>query len=404
MGTAKQLIPTFVDAQPLYWDRSYVKNMRPIRGYPDWWRIIDTEAFIDGPVTQGGQYVNDLYIWKAEVLRDDSFDLTDTIEVSNLRERLTSDSSIVNGQTVYEFQYLFSEPDFSYTHTDIVDSVSLEFDQLGRRMLAFESAGDVNFLFFDSSAGGQVVTNYGAGYNPFIVTDNYTRGSDSTASERLLFYVKDSTKQIVYRKQLDRFEVEYTLPDAPQDVVELLKVSKNIYGGLTVLYCYDDGAGGLLTGSFTARDFVDGIHIGSDGFVKEQYSEFMPKEGTILSFSIKDSVVFLSLTEDSTDLLPGNGTIPIFVLKSSILEFNEQTDSSSIFSITNGSIDNFVLLAQDPEVSTEDQEDVGSLVINTDGTISTFLLKVTKIVAPEQTDPTIELVTSAGVVDTFTLG
>jgi len=313
MGTAKQLIPTFVDAQPLYWDRSYAKNMRPIRGYPDWWRIIDTEAFIDGPVTQGGNYVDDLYIWKAEVLRDDDYEFTSTIELSNLRERLTSDSSVVNGQTVYEFQYLFSEPDVTYTHTDVVDAVSLEFDQLGREMIAFEANSNLYFSWYDTTVPGRVVENYGEGFNPQVITNTYRRTGSIGDSEILLFYVDNATKQIVYRKQLDRFGVTYTLPEAPSDVIELLKVSKNLYGGITVLYCYDDGSGGLLTGSTTARSNVDELHIGTDDNIKDK-SSTTPLSGSLLSFTIKLGSVLVSAYEESSSA-PTTGQIINFTLR-----------------------------------------------------------------------------------------
>ena len=372
MGTAKQLIPTFVDAQPLYWDRSYAKNMRPIRGYPDWWRIIDTEAFIDGPVTQGGQYVDDLYIWKAEILRDDNFDLTDTFGTSNLRERLTSSSSIVDGQTVYKYKYLFSEPDFSYTHTDVVDSISLEFDQSGRRLIAFESTGNVYFYWFDSQAGATVTSNFGEGYNPVIVTDSYDRTSTSITSERLLFYVDNATKQIVYRRQLDRFQTVYTLPAAPSDVVELIKVSKNIYGGLTVLYCYDDGAGGLLTGSFTATDGVDRLNVGTDGRLVEEASLYAGA-GTILSFGLKDAVISTNPVDDSSILAYGLGSILNFDVRSSEVMLQEQTSTDTLAAGT-GSVLNFNI--KDVRILTEEQKDNTAMVPTaSSGAILNFNIK-----------------------------
>jgi len=179
-------------------------------------------------------------------------------------------------------------------------------------MIAFESAGDVNLLFFDSQAGAQVVTNYGAGYNPFIVTDTYIRSGDSADSERLLFYVNNTTKQIVYRKQLDRFTIEYTLPDAPQDIVELIKVSKNIYGGITALYCYDDGAGGLLTGSFTAKMIDNQVDPGTDGFQKSKVS-LVTSVATFVNFSLAVKGL-QALYSDSLNLLPTNANLSGFFL------------------------------------------------------------------------------------------
>ena len=387
MGTAKQLIPTFVDAQPLYWDRSYSKNMRPIRGYPDWWRIIDTEAFIDGPVTQGGQYVNDLYIWKAEILRDDNYDLTDTIEVSNLRERLTSDSSIVNGQTVYEFQYLFSEPDFSYTHTDVIDSVSLEFDQLGRRIVAFESAGDVFLIWYDTSVGDTVITNFGEGKNPVIVTDTYYRKGGSADSERFLFYVNSATNQVVYRKQNDRYGIEYSLPASSGDVVELLKVSKNLYGGLTVLYCYEDSPENLTTESFTARPGEDIAHIGTDGKLLS-ISNISASSASLFNFSLEIKGFKVSLI-DTASLVPDNANILKFVLRSSIveLELTEPTEQAINLSITSATVESFLLETVQVEVPILLEEASFNLSITSSDVISFSLEQVRfridkEIVAP----------------------
>src|SRR5690554_2053224 len=267
MSTAKQLISSFVDAPPLYWDRSYVQNMREIRGYPNWWRIRDDVAYIDGPPNEGEQYTRDLYVWSVEIVKDeDTGENTNKLELYDLDNTLEESTSVVNGETVYRWKYREQEPELTYEHTDVIDSVSLEFDQLGRRLIAFESAGDVFLIWYDPVISTITVTNWGEGYTPFIVTDTYRRTGGSADSERLLFYVDNTTKQIVYRRQNDRYQTAYTLPAAPSDVVEILKVSKNLYGGLTVLYCYDDGTGDLKTGSFTARAAEDVVHVNTDRY------------------------------------------------------------------------------------------------------------------------------------------
>jgi len=404
MGTAKQLIPTFVDAQPIVWNRDFVQNMRHIRGYPNWWRIRDDQSFIDGPPSEGEQYTKELFIWRAEIVKDASDENTDTLELYNLAEFLTVTEEVVNGETIYSYKYRDTLPALRYTHTDVIDSVSLEFDQSGRRMVAFESMGDVFLIWYDSQVGDTVVTNWGAGYNPQIVTDTYRRTGGSSDSERLLFYVDNTTKQIVYRKQLDRFGVVYTLPAAPQDIVELLKVSKNLYGGLTVLYCYDDGAGGLLTGSFTARDFVDGIHIGTDGFVKETYSLFQEKDGTIETFNIKQAKLFIEALELISPV-SGNGLITDFILESKTVHLNTQTSEDSIIFVIDGTIGTFAIVDEsDPVILLSDQQNSNTFIANTDGDIQSFVLKNSIIQIPQQTELAIELLISAGTVNTFTLG
>jgi len=258
--------------------------------------------------------------------------------------------------------------------------------------------GDVFLIWYDSQAGDTVVTNWGAGYNPQIVTDTYRRTGGSEDSERLLFYVDNTAKQIVYRRQLDRFQTVYTLPSAPSDVVELLKVSKNLYGGLTVLYCYDDGAGGLLTGSFTARDFANGVNIGTDGFVKEK-TKFQPSEGTVLSFVLMISSVETGNQVSATQLTPSNGSILEFNIRSSTIKLNPQTSSGSIASITNGTIDAFSIKES---IIFVEQSASGSLSVNADGSIDSFALKETLIEVSEQ--DIAELLVGTGDITTFTLG
>jgi hypothetical protein len=405
MGTARQLIPTFVDAQPLYWDRSYVKNMRSIRGYPNYWRIFDTESYIDGPTTQGGQYSKDLYLWRAEILKDVSFDFTDTIKVVNLGDYLTVTQSEVDGTTEYRYKYDSGIESFQYQHTDTVDSVSLEFDQSGRRLIAFEATGNVYFLRFDTLSGTEVLDNFGAGYTPVVVTDTYTRTGGSASSERLLFYVDDATKQIVYRKQLDRYQTVYTLPNAPSDGVEILKISKNLYGGLTVLYCYDNagtglGGGSLVTSSFTARASVDGVNIGTDGTLVSSQT-VVPSTGSITGFVLKEAIISVGEQSSSGSLTQGTGLITNFEIRSSILNLNEQTDSASLVNNTGASVTNFEL--KDSIVNLEEQTDSASLVNSTGASVTNFELKVTLIQLSSEAEQS-TLTPSTGSISVFTLG
>lgn len=296
----RRLLTSFIDAQPLYWGRPHVQNMREIRGYPNWWRIRDDEAYIDGPPQEGEQYTKELFNWKVEIVKDgETGENTNKIELYNLVNTLEESINNVNGETVYSYKYTEVSPELSYEHTDVIDSVSLEFDQLGRRLIAFESAGDVFLIWYDPVPSTMVVTNWGAGYTPHIVTDTYRRTGGSDASTRFLFYIKASTKQIVYRKQLDRFEIEYQVPNAPADVVEILRVSKNIYGGLTVLYVYEDVSGDLVTGSFTARSNADQATLGTDGEI-EAGASFSAKSGEVTAFDMAETLVTVNAASLAT--------------------------------------------------------------------------------------------------------
>jgi len=306
----------------------------------------------------------------------------------------------VNGQTVYEFQYLFSAPDFSYTHTDVVDSVSLEFDQLGRRMLAFEAAGDINLLFFDTLVGAQVVTNYGAGYNPFIVTDTYRRTGGSADSERLLFYVDNTTKQIVYRRQLDRFTIKYTLPDAPQDVVELIKVSKNIYGGITALYCYEESPGVLTTGSFTALLSSEELALGTDGEIGGIVS-LETNTAFLENFSIAVKRLQVS-ANDSTSLQQSSSTLNSFSIESSLV--NTASSSSTSFGLITAGLQDFLLESSVTPVNLSEQTDATNALVVSDAALLGFSLKVIKITFSAVPDTTVTLANTSASLNNFELG
>lgn len=315
MSTAKQLIPTYVDAQPLYWGRTYVQNMREIRGYPNWWRIQDDKAYIDGPPNEGEQYTKEFFPWSVEILRDEVTDeLTDTFELYDLADSLEKSESVVNGDTVYRYKYVGKNPLLSYQHTAPIDSVSLEFDQLGRRMIAFESMGDVFLIWYDTQAADTVTTNFGAGYTPQVVTDTYRRTGGSADSTRILFYVDNTTKQIVYRLQDDRFGVVYTLPNASSDVVEILKVSKNIYGGITVLYVYEESPGNLTTGSFTARPFASGVHVGTDARLLSESKPSAPVQSSVTQFRLGQGAVRVDV-ENATFASPSASQIITFGIR-----------------------------------------------------------------------------------------
>lgn len=400
MSTAKQLISAFVDAPPLYWDRSYVQNMRKIRGYPNWWRIRDDIAYIDGPIAQGGQYAEELYPWQATIVEDENGNLTDTFELRNLRSALTVSSEEVDGETVYSYKYTNIPADYSYTHTAPIDSISLEFDQSGRRLVAFESAGNIYFMWYDPQVGMQVVTNFGAGYTPYIVTDNYYRTASSIISERLLFYVKDSTKQIVYRKQNDRYQTEYTLPSAPSDVVEILKVSKNLYGGLTVLYCYEDVSGDLVTGSFTARPAPDTVETATDrGGYREDVPVFISGSANLPAFELKVSVINPEDTVEQLTLIgSGSASLTNFLIKNTEVQKSAE-DSQLMLTTGSGTVTNFsVQLAQQLLEASETQE------VFTTGTVtmSNFLVKVALI--PFDAEDSVTFQGSSGTITNFSLG
>src|SRR5690554_2588102 len=221
--TAKRLVAGLHDAAPVFWDRAYSKYMRQVVGYPNYWRITDDVAFIDGPPETGQQYTRELFTWKAEIRKDDFNELTDTIDLFNISNNWeTWQKTEPDNSITYYYKYVPKPAEETYAHTHNIDNVSLEFDQSGRFIIAFESNAEVYLWWYDPQPQQFTTTKFADGRTPHIVTDTYARTYGSAASERLLFYVNGTTNQIEYRRQLDRYNVAYQLPNAPADVVEIL--------------------------------------------------------------------------------------------------------------------------------------------------------------------------------------
>jgi len=396
MGTAKQLVSAFVDAPPIKWSWAYSKNMQEVRGYPNYWHIRNDIAYIDGPPQEGQTYTKDLYIWKAEIEKDSSGNNTNVINLYNLIEDLERTEQTVNGETVYYYKYSKSSPKLSYTHTDVVDNVSLEFDQNGRRLIAFESNSHIFLIWYDPVMRQTTITDFGEGFAPHIVTDTYRRTGGPADSERFLFYVSSSTNQIVYRRQNDRYGVEYALPSAPSDVVDLLKVSKNLYGGLTVVYCYES-SGELEVGSFTARYAVDAVAIGTDGRLEDTVT-MLPTSGSVTEFRLKIAGIPATASE-TAEMSVSSGAITNFELRSAQLYLDAEVDTVTM-SPTSGTISSFTL--KDILVTSEEIVDTSTMSV-TSGTIPSFVLKEARIDINAEEDPVTMLV-SSGTITSFTLG
>lgn len=296
MSSAMQLSFQKVQGLPKIWYSPYVENMRQLRDYPDYWRFIDTKSWTSGPDVLEGSFPLTEQLWRAEV---------DGNTVNIFRETNGTAGSV---QT-------------SFTHTEEVLSVSLEFDQLGRRMVAFEDdQGKVLLDWYDPVQAQQVMTEIEEGVTPHIAsTRNYKRGSSTADSERILFYIKTSTKQVVYRKQTERFLMEHTLPSAPQDVQELLVVGKDLLGGLTVVGVYEDPTDGIKAYSWTAINDLSDVVIDDDRYMIEDpnfsveevratisyvfsFVEIPEQEEPVLTFGVDSVTTTLTYADSQVDL------------------------------------------------------------------------------------------------------
>jgi len=377
MGTAKQLIPTFVDAQPLYWDRSYAKNMRPLRAHPNYYRIEDSFDYIDGPPQEGQQYNKENIVWKCEIILDEDFDKTNQIRVYNLKDTITETSEVLpNGQTQYYYKYNSTVPEFILTHTDIIDAVSVEFDQSGNRIIAFESLGNIYLNYFDSVSQGVITRLIGPGRTPVVCTSTYKRVGAASESERYLFYVDAVTEQIVALKGIERYTIEYALPSASSRITELLQVSKNIYGELLVVASREIDSDTVDIIAFTEQEETvpDAFLLNSDVYLENPvFSEVTELNINIFNIAIAlINISFIETTEPSTDYLAKVDSLLInnFNILSKIVNYILPfVDSDGTSSVDSLSINDFSIASKLTEyvftnIDSAGIVEVDSLVLN----------------------------------------
>ena len=101
---------------------------------------------------------------------------------------------------------LFSEA------SDIVQ-ITLTFDQLGRPLVFYKTdTNDIKLYWFDPVADENTISVFGQGSYPTAIFDYPTNPSQSF-TDAVMFYI-GAGGQVKYRKQRDRFAVEYGIPDA----------------------------------------------------------------------------------------------------------------------------------------------------------------------------------------------
>ena len=192
----------------------------------------------------------------------------------------------------------------------------------------------------------------------------------------------------------------YTLPSAPSDVVEILRVSKNLYGGLTVLYCYDDGSGNLETGSFTAAVGPNTLGIGTDNNIVDNF--ILSTEGSLPYLSLKEAAVRTFDTSKS-ELNESSGSVLLFELKDSRIDLSGGVSASS-FQSSSADVLQFsldvervpVYFTAEPSSSTFSQEDAQ---------ITSFELRVARTpVFLDGVEDSVQFSQQSGTVTNFSLG
>ena len=90
--------------------------------------------------------------------------------------------------------------------------ITLTFDQLGRPLVFYKIAdNNIKLYWFDPVLGENTISVFGQGSSPYAIFDYPTKPSQSF-TDAVMFYI-GTDSQVKYRKQRDRFAVEYGIPD-----------------------------------------------------------------------------------------------------------------------------------------------------------------------------------------------
>lgn len=128
-----------------------------------------------------------------------------------------------------------------YTHTTLIEELSLAFDQNGRPCISFTDSDGLSFLRWFDPVPNEIVNMPVTGVTPRVTLDD-NRPFNGANSDVILGYVRDGI--VRFRQQRDRFTVEYTPPigvgGSPASATGLRHISMNSKLRLEFL---TDGAG-----------------------------------------------------------------------------------------------------------------------------------------------------------------
>lgn len=98
-----------------------------------------------------------------------------------------------------------------FAEAGTITEIALTFDQLGRPLVFYKLINnDLKVYWFDPVLGANTITTIGQGSSPVAIFDFPTDTSQSF-TDAVIFYIGTDT-QVKYRKQRDRYAVEYGVP------------------------------------------------------------------------------------------------------------------------------------------------------------------------------------------------
>lgn len=298
--TAHRLFPAEVQGSYYLLYQPYIQNMRPLHEDENYWRLVDHFDYIDGPPDLGERYTKENITWKSWI------ENTET-EGKIWLTRLGTESPL---------EYLM------YTHTSPVQSVSVEFDQLGRQIISFESEGEVYLYWYDPNLSADTLQHLGTGITPIACTDSYLRTGNTSGSERFVFYRDTLTKRVVGHRQSDRYSTAYEVaPNETREVLELLQVSKNLIGAFVVVAAVRDFDGSVVQVVWDYREHgVGAINIGSDGDYYDTQNSIQPYSGQLNALTLKHAINDIPLSDIGGITSFGAASITSFELVNKVIE------------------------------------------------------------------------------------
>lgn len=320
MGTARELLYDTVYGDDAVLYKDYLQASRPIRGYPNFFRLRDDVSFVDGPQNFGQRYLPEDIIWRAEVLGDK--------------------------RTIYVVREDNSPFSLTYVHNADVDNVSLEFDQNGRLMFAFESEGRIFLRWFDPIPADTVTFEIGEGITPRLATDNYNRTTGAAGSERFLFYIREGN--LYARRQSDRYTIEYLCYDFSGNAVELLEARPTLYGNFCAVVAERAALGVRATSvstediqpSFLSRASIDIDSISIDSVALRDVTPVI--RGTdragididsinVNTVSVVNKAVIVSSETDKASIFLDSLSVNDVALRNVFVDVSSETDNASIY-------------------------------------------------------------------------
>ena len=282
--------------QPFIFFRPFSKLMRPLREFPDYWRLVDNLSFVDGPDQNSGRFTFGGITWRGKI--NDS----DPTLIEIVSEQ---------GLGVKE----------SVQHTDEVVSITVEFDQSGKFLLVFEDVNGLIWLdWFDPVPSERVTEQMEAGRTPAFASTRYDKRGGSGDSERVFFYVRASDDLVVFRRQSERWQTANPLPAAPGPVTELLNVGKTMYGGMLVAAAYEVSSGVVDTFYWNAPD-TRGLVLNTDRDTIERLT--LQPTGIVNTISAFDAINLVQPDIEQLSLSPSG------IISDIIVETKESVIDSS---------------------------------------------------------------------------